>query len=75
VSGSERSRAVGSVVRALSNAASLPGHGDTLALIPPTADAFVRRVPGRNLWLWYRVRGDELVVVTVTADPPVPIDD
>ena len=48
--------------------------GDVLALIPPTHEAFVRRVPGRNLWLWYRQRGDELVLVAPTADPPVPLD-
>jgi hypothetical protein len=49
--------------------------GDTLGLLPPTAEAFVRRVPGRNLWLWYQGTADELLVVTLTADPPVPLDE
>jgi hypothetical protein len=74
-SGSPRSRAVGAVVRALAEADDLPGPGDTRALVPPTGEAFVRRVSGRNLWVWYRPRGDELVLVTLTADPPVPLDE
>jgi hypothetical protein len=32
-------------------------------------------VPRRNLWLWYRIRGDELLVLLLTADPPVPLDE
>ena len=76
VSGSNRSRAVGLVVRALAGADQLPGPGDTRALLPPTREAFVRRVPGRNLWLWYTAaRDDELFMVTVTTEPPVPVDE
>jgi hypothetical protein len=74
VPGSERGRAVGRVIAGLASAENLPGSGDTLALIPPTGEAFVRRVPGRNLWLWYKLRADELLVVTLTADPPVPVE-
>lgn len=72
---SERSRAVGAVVRALAQASALPAAGDTRALIPPTGDAFVRRVPGRNLWLWYRMDGEKLYLVHLSSDPPVPADE
>jgi hypothetical protein len=52
VAGSERGRAAGKTIAALAEADALPGPGDTLALIPPTGRAFVRRVHGRNLWIW-----------------------
>jgi hypothetical protein len=73
--GSNRGRAVGQTIAALLEAETLPGPGDTLALLPPTGDAFVRRVPGRNLWVWYVVRGDDVLAVALTADPPVPVDE
>ena len=41
----------------------------------PVRRAWVRRVGGRNMWLWYRFTDDEVVLVTVTTDPPVPLDD
>jgi hypothetical protein len=47
----------------------------TIASLPPTSRAFVRRVPGRNLWIWYRATAHELVCVTITRSPPVPIDE
>jgi hypothetical protein len=34
----------------------------------------VRRVAERNLWIWYRIGDAELILVTVTTDPPVPLD-
>jgi hypothetical protein len=43
--------------------------------MPPTAEAFVRRVPGRNLWLWYTIADDAVIVIVLTADPPVPVDE
>ena len=74
--GSDRGRAVAAVIAALANAEKLPAPGDTRALIPPTHEAFVRRVQGRNLWLWYQVvTGGIVAVVGLTADPPVPADD
>jgi hypothetical protein len=45
------------------------------ALVPPTGEAFVRRVPGRNLWVWYMVSDDTVSVIALTADPPVPADE
>jgi hypothetical protein len=33
--------------------------------------AFVRRVKGRRLWVWYRPRGDgEVELVVLTSAPP-----
>lgn len=72
VPGSARGRAVGKIIASLGTDDSLPGAGDVFALVPPTGSAFVRRVPGRNLWLWYTVSGDVVIVIALTADPPVP---
>jgi hypothetical protein len=66
---------VGQTIASLAAAETLPGPGDTRALIPPTSEAFVRRVPGRNLWIWYRVDGETLYVAHVGSDPPVPLDE
>lgn len=55
VTGSARGAAVVQTIRALLREDLLPGTGDVRALLPPTREAFVRRVPHRNLWLWYRM--------------------
>ena len=70
--GSDASAAIGATLSALAEAAELPGLLDVEAAIPPTHRALVRRVPGRNLWLWFRVDGDEIVALRVTVVPPVP---
>jgi hypothetical protein len=75
VPGSARGLAVGRTIAALTEAETLPGPADTHALMPPTGEAFVRRVPGRNLWIWYTVTDREVVVVALTADPPVPVNE
>jgi hypothetical protein len=75
VPGSARGRAVGQVIAALAADATLPAPGDMRALIPPTGSAFVRRIPGRNLWLWYTLSEDAVTVIALTADPPVPADE
>ena len=59
----------------LAEEAELPGPADTRAAIPPTAEAFVRRVGGRNIWIWYRFTENELLLVGVTTEPPVPLDE
>ncbi len=71
--GSPAAAAVGATIAALAESKRLPGLLDTSALVPPTTSAFVRRVAGRNLWLWYRVTATELAMVTVTSSPPVPV--
>src|SRR5688572_16798892 len=57
---------VGLTIASLLRDETLPATGDTRALVPPTGEAFVRRVPGRNLWLWYTVAAD-----VVTVESPV----
>jgi hypothetical protein len=59
--------------RALASAEVLPGPLDYETLIPPVARAWVRRVGGYNLWLYYRVREDVVYLLFVTSTPPVPI--
>jgi hypothetical protein len=66
---------VARTIAALLEAEELPGPGDVVAAIPPTGMALVRRVPGRNLWLWYRVEGDVVLLRHISSEPPVPVDD
>lgn len=75
VPGSARARAVGQTIAALAQDETLPAPSDTRAPVPPTGVAFVRRVPGRNLWLWYTVAADVVALVALTADPPIPLDE
>lgn len=72
IPGSQRGRAVGRAIAALLDAEVLPSPLDARALLPPTGDAFVRRVPGRNLWIWYRADAERLFLVHVSSDPPIP---
>lgn len=73
--GTPRADSVGRTTRALAAAEALPGPTDYEAKGHPFGRAWVRRVGGRNLWLWYRFTDEELVLVTVTTDPPVPFDE
>jgi hypothetical protein len=71
---SERSRAVARAVIALTAADELPGPSDFEAIEKPVGRAWVRRVSGRNIWLWYRFNEAEVMLLTVTTEPPIPID-
>jgi hypothetical protein len=71
--GSEARRALASTMRALADAETLPGPGDELSLIPPTRSAYTRRVAGHNVWLWWTATDAELLLLFVTAIPPVPV--
>src|SRR5262245_20481627 len=73
--GSERSLAVARTVNALTSADDLPGPSDFEALEKPIGRAWVRRVGGRNIWLWYRFNDVEVMLLTVTTEPPVPVDE
>ncbi|MEO0321507.1 MAG: hypothetical protein AAF447_00985 [Myxococcota bacterium] len=66
--------ALGRVVRNLLRTEVLPGSQDFEARRRPTGRAWVRRVPGHNLWLWYRFDETEVFLLALTADPPVPTD-
>ena len=72
--GSPRALAVARTVRSLALADDLPGHADFEATVRPVGRAWMRRVAERNLWVWYRIGEEELVLVTVTTDPPMPFD-
>lgn len=74
-SGSQRSLAVARTVSALTAADELPGPSDFEAVEKPVGRAWVRRVSGRNIWLWYRFNDAEVMLLTLTTDPPVPFDE
>jgi hypothetical protein len=72
--GSERAAAVARTVNALVAAVELPSSSDFEANEKPVGRAWVRRVGGRNIWLWYRFNDAEVMLLTLTTEPPVPID-
>lgn len=73
--GSERSLAVARTVNAITSADHLPGPSDFEASEIPVGRARVRRVGGRNLWRWYHFNDSEVMLFTVTTEPPIPLDD
>lgn len=60
-----------SEVDRLSTDEELERVGDLVAAVPPVALAFVRRIPMRDLWLWWR-RGASSDVVLLTAVTRIP---
>jgi hypothetical protein len=72
--GSVRGAALARTIRALLNADELPSAVDTRTVIPPTSEAFVRRVASHNVWIWYRVTDAEVVLLSATSEPPNPVD-
>ncbi len=52
---------------------ALPGPLDYEVAIPPTRFAWVRRVPGCNLWVFYSFDAEEVRAVALTASRPVPL--
>lgn len=75
VGGSDASRAIASAILQVAAADVLPVPGDVTTLVAPDERgvmvlAHVRRVEGRNLWVWYAPRGSQLVIVALTAAPP-----
>jgi len=65
-------RAVFATIGTLEDA-DLPGLVDHETPFAP-GRAFVRRVGGQNLWLLYRFDDVHVFIVTVRAEPPVPVD-
>jgi hypothetical protein len=60
-------------LNALCEADVLPGLLDVRAMLPPTDDVFVRRVPGHALWVWYDLPDENHVRMrTLTRTPPPP---
>jgi hypothetical protein len=70
--GTPKGAAVGRLVAKLA-AEELPGPVDCQAMIPPTRTAWVRRVPGENIWLWFTFDDVAINVVTLTDSPPMPL--
>ena len=70
--GSERARALARQIRILAAADELPRPPDYQAELRPVGKAWIAKVSDRNLWLWYRYDADEVMVVAVTTQPPVP---
>jgi hypothetical protein len=76
---SRASQDVNRVLRMLERSDQLPLRGDVLALVPLEQGAdpatsiamlgHVRRVPGRNLWLWYREKAGAVELIALTCVP------
>lgn len=72
--GSPAGRALASTLAAMRRA-NLPGPQDAETLVPPVRRRWFRRVPGQNLWLYFRFTDDALTASDLTDQPPIPIDD
>lgn len=72
VAKSVRGRALGGTIAAMLSAEELPTPSDTNVIFKAAMRAHARRVRGHNLWLWYAVSEEELTLLTITIDPPVP---
>jgi len=66
-------KALARAIAAVAGYAALPSPLDTRAVIPPTGEAYVRRVTGQNLWIWYRFDAQLVTFVTLTCTPPPPV--
>jgi hypothetical protein len=73
VPGSPEAKRLAATIRAICAEAVLPSPGDQDVPIPPTAKAYVRRVPGMNLWLYFDVVAQGIVLLWVRRSPPVPL--
>ncbi len=63
-------RGLAATIAALSRAEGLPGPDDYETIIPPTEEAFVRRVPNQNLWVLFRFDASEVRIIGVVKQPP-----
>lgn len=69
-----RLRAVMTTVDALAASVSLPAALDARARFAPSY-AWVRRVVGENLWIWYRFDDANFDALVIKDQPPVPEDE
>ncbi len=67
-------RAVFATVGALANAETLPALADSETIFPP-GQAYMRRVPGQNLWILFRFDATHVDVLAVRDAPPVPVEE
>ena len=70
--GTPEGRALYGMIRGMLSEA-LPAAHDFETLMPPIARYWCRRVPERNLWLFFAFDENELALVSLTATPPAPI--
>jgi hypothetical protein len=75
LAGSTTYRAMAATLRSLAASDTLPGPLDYVVTVAPVAEAWVRRVTGENLWLYYGFDDTRVFVRAVTRTPPVPIDE
>jgi hypothetical protein len=73
VPGSALARLLVATQNALCAARTLPSPLDSEAAIPPLRTAWVRRVTGKNLWLYYAFDDSHVTVIAVVKQPPVPL--
>lgn len=71
--GSSNFRAVFKTVAALARTSDLPGPLDVEVRFRP-GRAYVRRVSGENLWVFYRFDLQHLYVMTARNVPPTPAE-
>jgi hypothetical protein len=72
---SASSRALAAAIADACSAEALPAPGDLTTLLDPDVRGVsllvhVRRVPGHNLWVWYRDTGGFLDLVDLIDHPP-----
>lgn len=73
--GTSRERArIGKTLRELCEAPELPTEQDYAVMMPPVLEAWARRIPRTNLWLFYRFTDDQVTVITISRSPPVPVE-
>lgn len=60
-------------IRAIANDAVLPGPADFETEFAP-GRALVRRVPGQNLWILFRIDAEHVIVLVLRDSPPIPLD-
>ena len=70
---STRFRAAFATVGALADTETLPAPLDSETVFSP-GRAYVRRVPGQNLWVLYRFDATHVDVLAVRDTPPVPFE-
>jgi hypothetical protein len=73
--GGETGRKLGRLIRTLESAEVLPAPSDLATLVEAdergvSALWHVRRVPGRNLWVWYSATDHEVTLHALTNVPP-----
>ncbi|HTM45133.1 MAG TPA: hypothetical protein VL137_09280 [Polyangiaceae bacterium] len=71
-SGTPAGRALASLLVTMQSG-DLPGP-DTEAMMPPVARYYFRRLSGFNLWLFYSFDDSQLTAISLTTNPPIPLN-